>query len=752
MLLALLVLAASSPATIGPTPVVSFPDASPTLRGVVSTKPQQFVGPKVLSDKVTVAADAGAAYAATGVPALADLGPCPTDGSGVLQWVRAMGWYACQLDGGWGQLGTGSVTPPASYVLREQYNFGPAAGGSAATRPTFTGDATLAYLFYVKPDCSVACVTDDTNTTCPGVTWNTPTAPTCRQTWTGDWALTDITDTKAWIATGITVTPPTLFAGDFSLSIFGYPTTKNGEFGMLFEAFDAASSGAWMRADNGAVNITWFEGTAFPSATIAQSSLNGFGLATAHRSGHVRNGNLNGGAESSDVTDALGTISPTATMTVGIGSNPQSSGQAMGGQWVWAAIYKAAKTPAQSSKTVLNAVGFASTQAGLSVKGTGTILCYDNSDGGQADCLNGLPFIDARGFRAVRGFNATSKWASDPLDLSTATAENSPGLVTNVKAGPLFELAHANEMDRIIDGSASNFCGYKGGNSWVSPASPGTQNYSIAAYLSVGDGGVSNKARLALTTNGAWASDGGTECDCDVSGLTNTPVLSSCTCTLSASGSPSIVQGHVWVGNAASDIGSLTVGHVRVGASTVIAPMALSNTAVGDFYSELDPTAWHSFAGGGKYEVVWTPLMSTSAPDWQNQSDTTYLHDASNAADGGSTHLVTFLYGYNTAGHFLGRFGNIAGALTDLTVDNVALVPGTTYATSMEWLGSGSCSLNARWNTCASTVPLCTGTTSQASASGGTCPDSPTDVKVPQRYDISVPTDAWILSIRSYSL
>lgn len=74
---------------------------------MVNTGAQQFKGQKIESDKFTVAADAGAAFASTCVP-LGALGACPSGGSNVLQCVRDAGWYACQPDAGWAQLGTGA--------------------------------------------------------------------------------------------------------------------------------------------------------------------------------------------------------------------------------------------------------------------------------------------------------------------------------------------------------------------------------------------------------------------------------------------------------------------------------------------------------------------------------------------------------------------------------------------------------------------------------------------------------------------
>lgn len=106
-LLPFLILLAQS----GPTPS-PMPDASPTVRGAMNLTIQQLKGPKIFSDRVTIAADAGPAISSTGVPTVVSLGACPTDGSGVMQFVRGLGWYACQTDGGgWSPLGTGGSTP-----------------------------------------------------------------------------------------------------------------------------------------------------------------------------------------------------------------------------------------------------------------------------------------------------------------------------------------------------------------------------------------------------------------------------------------------------------------------------------------------------------------------------------------------------------------------------------------------------------------------------------------------------------------
>lgn len=94
----------------GPTPSPP-PNASPTVRGMMSTDPTQRLSGKTFVDKVTVNADAGGAYYSTGVVAN-NLGACPADGSGAIQWVLAAGWYGCQADGGWAPLLYGTVPLP----------------------------------------------------------------------------------------------------------------------------------------------------------------------------------------------------------------------------------------------------------------------------------------------------------------------------------------------------------------------------------------------------------------------------------------------------------------------------------------------------------------------------------------------------------------------------------------------------------------------------------------------------------------
>lgn len=126
-LLSLPLVAASS----GPTPS-PLPDASPTVRGAMNMTTQQLKGPKIMSDTLTVAADAGPALISTGIAfaALPSLGACPSNGSGTLQFVRGFGWYSCQGDGGWAQLAF--VLPyvdagPGPYGAAYQENFAMAA-------------------------------------------------------------------------------------------------------------------------------------------------------------------------------------------------------------------------------------------------------------------------------------------------------------------------------------------------------------------------------------------------------------------------------------------------------------------------------------------------------------------------------------------------------------------------------------------------------------------------------------------------
>lgn len=109
----------------GPTPS-PVPDASPSVRGAINLTTQQFLGRKILSDRLTIAADAGPAIVSTGIDsaAIASLGACPSNGSGVLQFVRGLGWYACQADGGWAQLAfilpdAGVPTPGYGAAFRE---------------------------------------------------------------------------------------------------------------------------------------------------------------------------------------------------------------------------------------------------------------------------------------------------------------------------------------------------------------------------------------------------------------------------------------------------------------------------------------------------------------------------------------------------------------------------------------------------------------------------------------------------------
>lgn len=637
------------------------------------------------------------------------------------------------------------------FSTQEIINFGPTAGGPAYAKPTFAGDADLAYLFTVQSDCTVKCTTDDQGTTCPGIVWAGGSGATCRRIWTGDYALTDISNTNCWHFSGMTRTPANVLTSDFAVSVFGYPTLKEAAVPYVFQVLDGSSNGFYIRYESGAFSGVFFEGAGFPTTSSAQSAKDGFQLITAHRLGTHHNINANGGSENGDVV-ASNAMTPAGTLSGGIGCDDTRLGNAlgMGGQWAWAAIYKANKTPAQSGVVVTKAVGFPNV-TGLLNQGTGATVCIDPTDGGTADCVAlGLPIVTEKGYRAWSGERTMSKWAADPLDVSSWTLSNA-SVATNVKQGPFYEVQHSAEMDRLNDFDAVHF-GYAEmpGNGFVR----GPMNYTACAYLSAGDGGTSDKARLALVATNALFGDGGQEVDCNFSGLTPTPTLMSCTALLTTYDGGVTVRGRVEVGNVAADTGSITVGHARLNAGVTCEPPVLSNGAVGNSYLHADISAWHSDSSGGAHEIVWTPLATgcgtsaTNSPygDWIEAPDTIYLHDA---YDNSNNHIVTYLYGYTFGGHVIFRFATALGQVTDLLADNVCLTPNTMYATRAQWTGptGGTCALAAKWDTCNGSVASCIATTTQISGSGA-CPDQPSNLNVPQRYDVTVPTDAWILSVR----
>jgi hypothetical protein len=117
-----------------------FPDATPTLRGAVNADPAQQLRGKTFSDKLTVAADSGVAYASTCLPRVEDLGGCPVGGG--LQCVADAGWFSCQ-HGGWSVLfGAGGSGVSTVAAIKPVVSSG-GASPSISALPAGVGDAGI---------------------------------------------------------------------------------------------------------------------------------------------------------------------------------------------------------------------------------------------------------------------------------------------------------------------------------------------------------------------------------------------------------------------------------------------------------------------------------------------------------------------------------------------------------------------------------------------------------------------------------
>lgn len=334
----------------------------------------------------------------------------------------------------------------------------------------------------------------------------------------------------------------------------------------------------------------------------------------------------------------------------------------------------------------------------------------------------------------------TNTWAADPFDVTSWTDVGTPAVTAGTSAGPFYTYRRGNDCSNLADDAAGALEGKQGAT-----AGTGEGYYTASLYLKAGTSGtVTTKARITITVAGGTGTG-----SCDFTDLTSTPQRKTCT-VLAQGGGITSVRPSILVGTAATDTGSVQICHAQIVKSQAAEPPELDNSAHGSTYYFVDPISFPSSALGAKYEVVHTPLWNVGT-EWFASGDEYYLFDTSAASN--TEHSVAIIMDYTTAGRLLAVVRN-ASDISDITINGVVLVEGSTYATAIEWapLGGGKCNVYVRHNICSGAASSCYAETVIGSDITGNafCPSTPTRMILGNRFSATIPTSAFFNQIRIY--
>ena len=562
------------------------------------------------------------------------------------------------------------------------------------------------------------------------------TGSTYRVTQFGLNTMTDVTSASHPYV--VSTSLDSIFSADHTIVFGGYGTTATDPTFQHIMSMTDGTRTFYARNEGGSLNCVWSGAGGVRTASFSSMAQNGWSVASCRQSGTDHYSRING-TDSVTAAGSAITVNMTAGTHFDMGDR-STAGLPLRGPMAFVAVYT---TASSTQLTSIERTFFGSpTSADVLVSYTAATVpnCYDY-DGGAAECFTtGAPIIGQTGMVMSNGRGIRNQWAADNLAAATWTNVSTPTITSNGSAGKFFNVFNANEVDRIEDTSAAAFQGKQSGNAFDS----NTNYYTAWCNLAQGTTGVTTtKARFIITTNGTPATT-----TCDITGLTSTIGTYSCRTSSAVTGATSVTA-QILVGNAVTDQGSILVDGCGINYAGWVEPPVLVSSLPGSSSVSVSASSWPAVGGGGKYEVVFTPRYSVVS-DWSTTADTLYAMDVNN----GVGHSAFTIFGYTTPGRALARTTDSLGASTDIQVDGIDTVPGQRYAASIEWIGSGTtsgCTTVFRFNQCSGPVSSCFATTALGSSFAAACPDSPTNAKIMNRYDSTVPTDATWEAFRVYT-
>lgn len=567
-------------------------------------------------------------------------------------------------------------------------------------------------------------------------------------------AMSDVTTAKA--PRVVSTTLDTLFKSDHTIIMGGYATSlTDATFQTWAIINDGAARVFYMRNEGGALSCVWSgAGGTRNAINGAAAAANGWSVISCRQSGtdHYARNN---GVDSLVVSGAAITANLTAGASFYMGD--QGGSIPIRGPLAFVAFYSAAKTDSQL-RLIENTFWGVGLDAGGGVSGYAGLL---NDAGTHVDFFApGAHVVSPdRGVRTMgqASDDIQAKWAADPFDVSSWTNVGTPligasGLTTT---SPFYRWRPSTTTGcfNLEDNDGAAFEGKVSAELQRDTTGGKAHGWNVRVWAAIGDAGTTrDKMRVAIVSpDGVFLSDAGFEEDCD---FTLDGVVRPYDCVgYTTDAGVTSVKGRVLIGNTAATQGSITACKAEDTSHAYPQLSLINNTAFGFGQELLDPAPWPSTATKGKYEVVFTPLNNITSPSWDPGSSGLgssfiYLFDAFDVI---VDHNVVIVGGYSIPGRLLARTTSSGGS-TEFLVDAVSFIPWQRYAISMEWrpLGGGRCTVVLRSNSCSGSVASCSATTEIGREANGYCPNQPSQVRLGNRYDNTVPTSVFVDTVRVY--